>query len=48
MEETMKPLSEQLAEFSLRATNAEGAFAAAEKAARGKIAARKAGAQAAI
>ena len=37
----MKPLSEQLAELSVRARNAEAAFAAAQKEARDKIEARK-------
>jgi hypothetical protein len=37
----MKPLSEQLAELSVRAKNTETAFAAAQKEARDKIEARK-------
>jgi hypothetical protein len=41
-EEHMKPLSEQLAELSVRAKGAENAFADAKKEARDKIEARKA------
>ena len=41
-EEQMKPLSEQLAELSVRAKGAEDAFAAAKKEARDKIEARRA------
>jgi len=43
----MKKLSEQLADLSVRAKNAEGAAAAAEKEARDKIAARREKARAA-
>ncbi|HWZ39485.1 MAG TPA: hypothetical protein VNY08_14410, partial [Bradyrhizobium sp.] len=41
-EEQMKPLSEQLAELSVRAKGAEDAFEGAKKEARDKIEARKA------
>ena len=42
-----KPLSQQLADLSVRAKSAEDAWAAAQKEARDKIAARKAQARAA-
>jgi hypothetical protein len=47
MEEQMKPLSGQLAELSVRAKSVEDAFAAAQKEAHDKVAARKAEALAA-